>query len=188
MTWQQYGEDLEANLQDLAARLTRGAYRAQPTRRTYIPKAKGQQRPLGVTALEDKIVQAALVAVLHAIDEVDCIGFSYGSRPGRSPHDALDALAVGIERSKVNWVFKVAMRGFFDAIRQEWLVTFIEHRIADQRIVRLIRKWLNAGVMEDGKHMQSERGSPQGASISPLAANIYGRLFGRKGIVASQLP
>jgi RNA-directed DNA polymerase len=173
VTWQQYGADLETNLQDLAARLKKGAYRAQPTRRTYIPKADGRQRPLGVTTLEDKIVQAAVVAVLHAIYEVDFLGFSYGSRPGRSPHDALDALAVGIVRSKVNWVLNVDIRGYFDAMIHEWLVTFIAHRIADQRIVRLIQKWLKAGVLEDGKHIHSETGSPQGASFSPLAANIY---------------
>ena len=171
--WRQYGEDLERNLQDLAARLARGAYRAQPTRRTYIPKADGQLRPLGVTALEDKIVQAALVEVLNAIYEVDFLGFSYGSRPGRSPHDALDALAVGIVRSKVGWVLKIDIRGFYDAMVHDWLVRFIEHRIADRRIVRLIQKWLKAGVLEDGKHMASEVGSPQGASFSPLAANIY---------------
>jgi len=173
VTWQQYGEGLETNLQDLAERLKRGAYRAQPTRRTYIPKADGRQRPLGVTALEDKIVQAALVEVLNAIYEVDFLGFSYGSRPGRSPHDALDALSVGIVGSKVNWVLNVDIRGYFDAMIHEWLVTFIEHRIADRRIVRLIQKWLKAGVLEDGKHIQSETGSPQGACFSPLAANIY---------------
>ena len=173
VTWQQYGENLEATLQKLADRLAKGAYRAQPTRRTYIPKADGRQRPLGVTVLEDKIVQAALVEVLNAIYEVDFLGFSYGSRPGRSPHDALDALSVGIVRSKVNWVLNVDIRGYFDAIVHEWLVTFIEHRIADRRIVRLIQKWLKAGVLEDGKHMHSETGSPQGASFSPLAANIY---------------
>jgi group II intron reverse transcriptase/maturase len=173
VTWKQYGEDLKSNLQNLADRLKRGAYRAQPTRRTYIAKADGRQRPLGVTALEDKIVQAALVEVLNAIYEVDFLGFSYGSRPGRSPHDALDALWVGIVRSKVNWVLNVDIRGYFDAISHEWLVRFIEHRIADRRIVRLIQKWLKAGVLEDGKHIQSEMGSPQGASVSPLAANIY---------------
>lgn len=173
VTWQQYGADLEANLQDLARRLARGAYRAQPTRRTYIPKADGRQRPLGITALEDKIVQAALVEVLNAIYEVDFLGFSYGSRPGRSPHDALDALAVALVRSRVNWVLKVDICGFFDAMVHKWLVTFIEHRIGDRRIVRLIQKWLKAGVLEDGKHVPSERGSPQGASFSPLAANIY---------------
>jgi RNA-directed DNA polymerase len=124
---------------------------------------------LGITALEDKIVQAALVEVLNAIYEVDFLGFSYGSRPGRGPHDALDALSVGIVRSKVNWVLSVDIRGYFDAIEHEWLVKLIEHRIADRRIVRLIQKWLQAGVLEDGKHIQSELGSPQGASFSPLA-------------------
>jgi len=173
VTWQQYGQDLEAHLQDLAERLKRGAYRAQPTRRTYIPKADGRHRPLGVTALEDKIVQAALVEVLNAIYEVDFLGFSYGSRPGRSPHDALDALWLGIVRSKVNWMLNIDIRGYFDAISHEWLVRFIEHRIADRRIGRLIQKWLKAGVLEDGKHITSETGSPQGASFSPLAANIY---------------
>jgi group II intron reverse transcriptase/maturase len=173
VTWKQYGDDLEANLQDLSDRLARGAYRAQPTRRTYILKADGRQRPIGVTVLEDKIVQAALVQVLNAIYEVDFLGFSYGSRPGRRPHDALDALSVGIVRSKVNWVLTVDICGFFDAMVHEWLVTFIEHRIADRRIVRLIQKWLKAGVLEDGKYSQSDTGSPQGASFSPLAANIY---------------
>jgi group II intron reverse transcriptase/maturase len=173
VTWQQYGEALEANLHDLSGRLKRSAYRAQPTRRTYIPKADGRQRPLGVTVLGDKIVQAALVAVLQAIYEVDFLGFSYGCRRGRSPHDALDALTVGLVRSKVNWVRNIDIRGFFDAMVHGWLVKFIEHRIADQRIVRLIQQWLNAGVLEDGKHSHSERGSPQGASFSPLAAHIY---------------
>jgi RNA-directed DNA polymerase len=172
VTWQQYGEELETNLQDRAARLKRGAYRAQPTRRTSISKADGRQRPLGVTALEDKSVQAALVEVLHAIYEVAFLGFSSGSRPGRSPHDALDALSVGIGSSKVNWVRNVDIRGYFDAMIHAWLVTLIGHRIADRRIVRRIQQWLKAGVLENGKHIQSETGSPQGASFSPLAANI----------------
>jgi RNA-directed DNA polymerase len=173
VTWQQYGEHLEDNLQELAGRLKRGAYRAKPTRRSYIAKADGRQRPLGITALEDKIVQSAVVEVLNAVYEVDFLGFSYGCRPGRNPHDALDALSVGLERSKVNWVLNIDIRGFFDAMVHGWLVKFIEHRIADRRIVRLIQKWLKAGVLEDGKHMVSEVGSPQGASVSPLAANIY---------------
>jgi RNA-directed DNA polymerase len=173
VTWKQYGEDLEHNLKDLSERLKRGAYRAKPTRRTYIPTADGRQRPLGVTALEDKIVQAALVEVLNAIYAVDFLGFSYGCRPGRNPHDALDALTVGLVRSKVNWVLSIDIRGFFDAMEHGWLVRFIEHRIADKRIVRLIRKWLKAGVLEDGKRIHQEGGSPQGASVSPLAANIY---------------
>ena len=173
VTWQQYGEDLAANLQALADRLAKGAYRVQPTRRAYISKADGRRRPLGITALEDKIVQAALVEVLNAIYEVDFLGFSYGCRPGRGPHDALDALAVALVRSRVNWVLNVDICGFFDAMVHKWLVAFVEHRIADQRIVRLIQKWLKAGGLEDGKHIPSEMGSPQGASFSPLAANIY---------------
>jgi RNA-directed DNA polymerase len=168
-----HGEHLEDNLQGLARRLQRGAYQAKPTRRSYIAKADGRQRPLGITTLEDKIVQAAVVEVLNAVYEVDFLGFSYGCRPGRNPHDALDALAVGLERSKVNWVLNIDICGFFDAMVHGWLVRFVEHRIADRRIVRLIQKWLQAGVLEDGKHSVSEVGSPQGASVSPLAANIY---------------
>ena len=173
VTWRQYGEQLEANLRDLHARLHRGAYRARPSRRVYIPKADGRQRPLGIAALEDKVVQRAVVEVLNAIYEADFKGFSYGFRPGRGQHDALDALAVGILRRKVNWVLDADVRGFFDAIDHEWLVKFVKHRIGDRRILRLIQKWLNAGVMENGKWMQSEVGSPQGATISPLLANLY---------------
>ena len=172
VTWKQYGEELVTNLQDLSERRKRGAYRAQPARRTSIPKADGRQRPLGVTALEDTIVQAALVQVLGAIYEVDFLGFSSGCRPGHSQHDARDALTVGLVRSRVNWVLSIDIRGFFDAMEHGWLVKFIEHRIADWRIVRRIQQWLKAGVIEDGQHMQSEVGSPQGASFSPLAANI----------------
>ena len=171
-TGQQDGEELETHLQALADRLVRGAYRAQPTRRTSSPKADGRQRPLGVTALEDTIVQAALVAVLHAIYAVDFRGLSYGSRPGRRPHDALDALTVALERSKVHWVLKIAMRGLFDAMVHAWLERFLAHRIADRRIVRRIRQWWQAGVREDGTHRPSAMGSPQGASFSPLAATI----------------
>ncbi|MDA2931306.1 group II intron reverse transcriptase/maturase, partial [Acidobacteria bacterium AH-259-O06] len=173
VTWQWYGEDLESNLQDLSERLKRGAYRAKPVRRTYIEKTDGRQRPLGVTALEDKIVQSAVVRVLNAVYEVDFLGFSYSFRPRRSPHHALDALCVGIERSGVNWVLDADVRGFFDAIVHEWLVKFVQHRIADRRVVRLIQKWLKAGVLEDGKRMRSDEGTPQGASVSPLLANIY---------------
>ncbi|MFH1834274.1 MAG: group II intron reverse transcriptase/maturase [bacterium] len=172
-TWRHYGETLGANLQDLSQRLKRGAYRAKPVRRTYIPKTDGRQRPLGVTALEDKIVQRATVEVLNAIYETDFLGFSYGFRPGRSQHNALDALYVGLLTKKVNWVLDLDIRGYFDAISHEWLVKFVEHRIADQRVVRLIQKWLNAGVLEEGKRLRVEEGTPQGGSASPLLANIY---------------
>ena len=173
-TWRHYGEALEENLRDLSDRLKRGGYRAKPVRRVYIPKADGRrQRPLGVTALEDKLVQRATVEVLNAIYETDFLGFSYGFRPGRSQHNALDAVYTGILTRKVNWVLDVDIRGFFDAIDHGWLVKFIEHRIADRRVVRLIQKWLNAGVLEDGAWTRSEEGTPQGGSISPLLANIY---------------
>jgi RNA-directed DNA polymerase len=172
-TWQAYGQDLEANLLDLSARLKRGAYRAQPARRAYIPKPDGRQRPLGVTTLEDKLVQRATVRVLNAIYETDFLGFSYGFRPGRSQHHALDALYTGLLTKKVNWVLDADIRGFFDAIDREWLRKFVEHRIADQRVGRLLRKWLNAGVLEDGVRTYSDTGTVQGGSISPLLANIY---------------
>jgi RNA-directed DNA polymerase len=172
-TWRHYGERLEENLCDLAARVKRGAYRAKPVRRVYIPKTDGRQRPLGVTALEDKLLQRATVEVLNAIYETDFLGFSYGFRPGCSPHDALDALFAGIMTKKVDWVLDLDIRGFFDSISHEWLVKFIEHRIADRRVVRLIQKWLNAGVLEDGKRIQVEEGTPQGGSASPLLANVY---------------
>lgn len=172
-TWRRYGEELEANLQDLAARLKRGAYRAQPVRRAYILKTDGRQRPLGVPTLEDKIVQRAVVEVLNAIYEQDFVGFSYGFRPGRSPHQALDALAVGIMRRKVNWVLDADIRSFFDTLKHEWLVKFVEHRVGDRRIVRLIQKWLIAGVLENGRRTQGEEGTVQGGSISPLLANLY---------------
>jgi group II intron reverse transcriptase/maturase len=172
-TWRHYGEALETNLQDLSDRLKRGAYRANPVRRVFIPKADGRQRPLGVTALEDKIVQRATVEVLNAIYETDFLGFSYGFRPGRSQHDALDAVDAGLKMRKVNWVLDVDIRGFFDAIDHGWLVKFLEHRIADRRVVRLIQKWLNAGVLADGQRIPMEAGTPQGGSASPLLANVY---------------
>ncbi len=172
-TWEHYGKALEANLQDLAGRLRRGAYRAKPVRRVFIPKADGRQRPLGVPALEDKLVQRAVVGVLNAIYEVDFLGFSYGFRPGRSPHGALDALTVGITTKRVNWVLDADIRGFFDTLDHGWLVKLVEHRVADRRVVRLIQKWLNAGVLEDGTRTRSEVGTVQGGSISPLLANIY---------------
>ena len=173
VTWEGYGAQLDENLRGLHSRLRQGAYRARPSRRVYIPKADGRQRPLGVPTLEDKIVQRAVVEVLNTIYEADFLGFSYGFRPGRSQHDALDALAAGIEMRKVNWVLDADIRGFFDAIDHRWLLRFVEHRIADGRLLRLIRKWLAAGVMEDGKWAQSREGTPQGATISPLLANIY---------------
>jgi RNA-directed DNA polymerase len=173
VTWQEYGEHLEDNLRELSDRLKRGAYRAKPVRRTYIPKADGRKRPLGITALEDKVVQMAVVSVLNEIYEADFLGFSYGFRPERSPHNALDALHVGIHEKRVNYVLDADIRGFFDAIEHEWLVKFLEHRIADKRVLYLIQKWLNAGVLEDGKKVVSEVGTPQGGNISPLLANIY---------------
>src|SRR2546427_484427 len=171
--WRPYGEALEENLADLSGRLKRGAYRAKPVKRTYIPKADGRQRPLGIPTLEDKIVQRTTVDVLNAIYETDFLGFSYGYRPGKNPHNALDALYVGLLTKKVNWVLDGDISSFFDGIDHEWLVKFIEHRIADQRVVRLIRKWLNAGVLEEGRWTRSEEGTPQGGSASPLMANIF---------------
>lgn len=173
VTWAAYGQDLEDNLRDLHERLHAGRYRAKPSRRVFIPKADGRLRPLGIAALEDKIVQRAVVEVLNAIYEVDFRGFSYGFRPGRSPHDALDALAVGISRKKVNWVLDADIRNFFGQLDQAWLRKFLEHRIADRRILRLIDKWLAAGVVEDGIWSRTVRGSAQGASASPLLANVY---------------
>jgi len=172
-TWRHYGEALEDNLRDLAARIKRGAFRASPVRRAYIPKADGRQRPLGVPTLEDKIVQRAVVEVLSAIYEQDFLGFSYGFRPGRSAHQALDALAVGIEWKRVNWVLDADIRDFFGTLNHEWLVRFVEHRVADRRVVRLIQKWLRAGVLENGQRIRSETGTVQGGSISPLLANVY---------------
>ncbi|HKY31008.1 MAG TPA: group II intron reverse transcriptase/maturase [Candidatus Polarisedimenticolia bacterium] len=172
-TWRHYGEDLEANLRDLSGRLKRGAYRAKPVRRAYIPKADGRQRPLGVPTLEDKIVQRAVVEVLNAIYEADFLGFSYGFRPKRSPHQALDALTVGVMTRKVNWALDADIRSFFDTLSHGWLVKFVEHRVADRRVVRLIQKWLSAGVLEDGERTCSEVGTVQGGSISPLLANVY---------------
>jgi RNA-directed DNA polymerase len=172
-TWQHYGEDLGVKLADLSERLKRGAYRARPVRRVWIPKADGRQRPLGVPALEDKLVQRAVVSVLNTIYEGDFLEFSYGFRPGRSQHNALDALTVGITTTNVNWVLDADIRGFFDTLNHEWLVKFVEHRVADRRVVRLIQKWLKAGVLEDGEWTRSEEGTVQGGSISPLLANLY---------------
>ncbi len=172
-TWEAYGEDLEGRLTDLHGRIHRGAYRARPSRRVWIPKPDGRQRPLGIASLEDKIVQHAVGVVLSQIWEEDFLGYSYGFRPGRSQHDALDALWVGIVRKKVNWVLDADIRGFFDQMEHEWLVKFVEHRIQDRRVVRLIQKWLKAGVLEQGKRIETEVGTPQGAVISPLLANLY---------------
>ena len=173
-TWEHYGVDLDQNLKDLSERLKRGAYHAKPVRRVYIPKPDGRQRPLGVPTLEDKLVQRATTEVLSAIYEADFFkGFSYGFRPGRSPHHALDALYMGIITRKVNWVLDADIRGFFDAIDHEWMMKFIEHRVADQRVLRHIKKWLNAGVLEDGVRTRTEQGTPQGGSVSPLLSNVY---------------
>jgi RNA-directed DNA polymerase len=173
LAWKDYEADLERKLEDLHARVHRGAYRALPSRRVHIPKSDGGQRPLAVAALEDKIVQRATAAVLNAIYEEDFLGFSYGFRPGRSAHDAMDALCVGIGSRKVNWILDADIRAFFDTVNQEWLIRFVEHRIGDRRTIRLIRKWLKAGVLEDGTVRVSEQGTAQGAVISPLLANIY---------------
>jgi RNA-directed DNA polymerase len=171
--WADYGRDLEANLQDLHDRVHRGAYRPKPSRRVFIPKTDGRQRPLGIATTEDKIVQSAVVEVLNAIYETDFIGFSYGFRPGRSQHDALDALTTGLLRKKVNWVLDADIRDFFTSLDHGWLEKFLEHRIGDKRVLRLIQKWLKAGVIEDGSWAESEEGTPQGATVSPLLANVY---------------
>ncbi len=173
VTWGDYGEALEGNLQDLSGRLKRGAYRAKAVRRVEIPKGDGRTRPIGVPVLEDKIVQRATVAVLNAVYEPEFMGFSYGFRPGRNQHNALDALSVGISQRKVNWVLDADIQGFFDTLDHEWLMKFVEHRIADRRVLRHLKKWLNAGVMEEGRWRASEEGVPQGGSVSPLLANIY---------------
>src|SRR3977135_2261465 len=173
LTWKDYEADLERNLEDLHDRVHRGAYRALPSRRVFIPKPDGRQRPLAVAALEDKIVQRAVVALLNAIYEEDFLGISYGFRPGRGTHDALDALCVGIHSKKVSFILDADIRSFFAEINPEWLIRFLEHRIGDRRIIRLIQKWLKAGVMEGGVVTVSDRGTGQGSVISPLLANIY---------------
>jgi RNA-directed DNA polymerase len=173
VTWQAYGRDLEGNLRDLHRRVHRGSYRAKPSRRAYIPKTDGRLRPLGIAALEDKVLERAVVEVLDAIYETDFLGFSYGFRPGRGPHDALDALAAGISKKKVNWVLDADIRDFFTSLDRGWMERFLEHRIADRRVLRLIGKWLGAGVIEDGEWSKTEQGAPQGASASPLLANVY---------------
>ena len=173
VTWKEYEAGLEDRIADLHNRAHRGAYQAQPSRRVYIPKADGRQRPLGIAALEDKLVQQAVVTILNQIYEVDFQGFSYGFRPGRNPHQALDALVVGIQGKRVSWVLDADIRGFFDNLSHEWAIKFVEHRVADRRILRLIQKWLKAGVSEDGQWSESKVGTPQGAVVSPLLANVY---------------
>ena len=173
ITWRDYEQNLRANLWDLHARVHRGAYRPQPSRRVYIPKPDGRQRPLAIASLEDKIIQRATAVVLNAIYEEDFLGFSYGFRPGRSAHDAMDALVVGIEHRQVNFIVDADIRSFFDTVDQQWLIRFVEHRVGDQRIIRLIHKWLKAGVLEEEAVKVSEQGTAQGAVISPLLANIY---------------
>jgi RNA-directed DNA polymerase len=173
VTWRDYGQGLEDNLWDLHARVHRGSYRAKPARRAYIPKRDGRLRPLGIAALEDKILQRAVVEVLNSIYETDFLGFSYGFRPGRKPHDALDALAAGILKKRVNWVLDADIRDYFTSLEQSWLLKFLEHRIADRRVLRLIQKWLSAGVIENGEWSESVQGTAQGASASPLLANVY---------------
>jgi group II intron reverse transcriptase/maturase len=173
LMWKDYEADLERNLEDLHNRVQSGVYRARPSRRVYIPKPDGRQRPLAVAALEDKIVQRAVVALLNAIYEEDFLGISYGFRPGRGTHDAMDALCVGIHSKKVSFILDADIRSFFDEISQEWLIRFLEHRIGDRRIIRLIQKWLKAGILEDGIVAVSDRGTGQGSVISPLLANIY---------------
>jgi RNA-directed DNA polymerase len=173
MTWNEYETGLEDRLVDLHNRVHRGAYRAQPSRRVYIPKTDGRQRPLGIAALEDKIVQHAVVTILNEIYEVDFKGFSYGFRPGRGPHQALDALTVAIQRKRVNWILDADIRNFYDVLSHEWMLKFIEHRVADRRILRLVQKWLKAGVSEDGQWSETNVGTPQGSVASPLLANVY---------------
>jgi RNA-directed DNA polymerase len=172
VTWKEYETGLAERLRDLHSRVHRGAYRARPSRRVYIPKADGRQRPIGIAALEDKIVQGAVVMILNRIYEEDFLGFSYGFRPGRSQHDALDALTVGIERKRVNWVLDADIRGFFDNLNHEWLVKFVQHRVADPRILRLIQKWLKAGVSEEGTWSETKVGTPQGAVMTPRTQKI----------------
>jgi RNA-directed DNA polymerase len=173
VTWQEYEIGLEDRIIELHSRVHRGAYRAQPSRRVYIPKLDGRQRPIGIAAVEDKVLQQAAVTILNQIYEVDFKGFSYGFRPGRSPHQALDALTVGIQRKKVNWILDADVLGFFDNLSHEWALKFIAHRVADRRILRLIQKWLKAGVSEDGQWSESNKGTPQGSVASPLIANVY---------------
>jgi group II intron reverse transcriptase/maturase len=172
VSWQEYKPDLQERLIDLHSRVHRGTYRAKPSRRVYIEKADGRQRPLGITALEDKIVQQAVVTVLNQIYEEDFLGFSYGFRPGRSQHQALDALSYALQYKKVSYVLDADIRGFFDNLDKSWLIKFVEHRVADPRILRLIQKWLSAGVMEEGIWSETKSGTPQGSVITPLTQKV----------------
>ena len=173
VTWKEYEKGVEGRLKDLHDRIHRGAYRAQPSKRVYIPKADGRQRPIGIATLEDKVVQLSVAKILNQIYEEDFLECSYGFRPGRSQHAALDALSVGITRKQVNWILDLDIRGFFDTINHEQLIQYVEERVADQRILRLIRKWLKAGVVEESEWKETEVGTPQGSGISPLLANVY---------------
>ncbi len=173
VTWREYERGLEANVKDLHGRIHRGSYRAKPSKRVWIPKPDGRQRPLGIASLEDKIVQQAVCGVLAHIYEVDFLGFSYGFRAGKSQHDALDALNAGVTGRRVNWILDADIEGFFDTIDHEWMMRFLEHRVGDRRVLRLIRKWLNAGISEDGRWSETKLGVPQGAVISPLLSNVY---------------
>jgi RNA-directed DNA polymerase len=174
VTWEAYGgEQLDDRLANLHARIHRGGYRALPSRRRMIPKADGRERPLGIASLEDKIVQRAMVEILNEIYEADFLGFSYGFRPGRGQHDALDALAYAMTRTPVNWILDADIRAFFDTVNHDWLIRFLEHRIGDPRVIRLIRKWLRAGVMDGTRVLGTPEGTPQGAVLSPLLANVY---------------
>ena len=178
LTWEDYEADLEPRLEDLHERVQCGAYRAQPSRRVYIPKPDGRQRPLAVAALEDKIVQRAVAALLNEIYEEEFREFSYGFRPGRGTHDALDALVVGIERRRVNWILDADIRSFFDEISHDWLIKFLEHRIGDRRIIRLIQKWLKVGVLEDGVVTPGAKGTGQGSVMTPLTQKVTSPLIG----------
>src|SRR3984885_7521807 len=178
VTWYEYEAGIEDRLVDLHSRVHRGAYRAIPSRRVYIEKADGRKRPLGVAALEDKIVQHAVVTILNQIYEEDFLGFSYGFRPGHSQHDALDALSYALLKRKVNYVLDADIKGFFDNRDKSWLIKFVEHRVADPRILRLIQKWLKAGVMEEGKWSETKTGSPQGSVITPLTQKVISNLRG----------
>ena len=173
VTWEQYGKELEANLSDLRERVLSGRYRAAPSKRVWIPKPDGKKRPIGIPVLEDKVIQQAVAWILSQIYEEDFVGFSYGFRPGRSQHNALDALFVGITQRRISWILDADIRSFFDTVDHEWMMKFIEHRISDPRMLRLIRKWLRAGVSEEGQWSKTTVGTPQGAVISPLLANIY---------------